>query len=159
MRAGVTGSLHVSVEIDGDTELSRKLQGYLGRVGNWKPFFESVAENWSSTRERIFAAEGAFEGQEAWQPLSERYAAWKARHYPGMPTLQRTGALLEAVTNPETEIDDQRMVLTVPSEYAVYHQSSRARKSNLPRRPFASLTSGEKRRIMRGLREHIFDEE
>lgn len=30
----------------------------------------------------------------AWASLSEKYAAWKAMHYPGMPILQRDGHLI-----------------------------------------------------------------
>lgn len=38
------------------------------------------------------------ENWKRWAPLSPRYKAWKEKHYPGMPILQRTRALYKAAT-------------------------------------------------------------
>ena len=160
MPIGVTGDLHFTLDIDGERQLSRKLHGYLGRVGNWAPFFEEVKADWIQTQRQIFAAQGAFEGQARWAPLSERYRARKARKYGQADSiLIASGAMYHAVIEPVTEITDQQMTLTVDSPYAVYHQSARERKSKLPRRAFASLTGRQKTRMMDALHRHIFAEE
>jgi phage gpG-like protein len=44
------------------------------------------------------AAQFAAQGRPAWEKLSDKYAAWKARHFPGLPIMQRTGALLASLT-------------------------------------------------------------
>lgn len=152
-----TGNLKLSIDIDGDRELSRKLHGYLGRLDDWTGFFQDVVKDWSETMARKFAAEGAIEGDGKWADLSARYAAWKQRKFPGAKLLTRTGRLRSAAVNPETSIKPTQLRMTIDVPYAVYHQSSRPRKV-LPRRPFASLTSKQKSRWIAALRKRIWDE-
>lgn len=153
------GHLHFSVDIDGDRELSRRLSGFIARIEDWRSFFEYVLVDWQFTQQQLFMLEGAFEGQSRWTTLGDAYEAWKARHWPGAKILERTGELREATTNPVTVITATEMRLTVDSDYAIYHQSSRPRTSTLPRRAFASLTAKQKSRWVGFLRKHIWDEE
>ncbi|NUP99211.1 MAG: phage virion morphogenesis protein [Armatimonadetes bacterium] len=119
--------------------MSRKLHGLLHQVSDLRPAFEAMAADWSTTMQRKFESEGAHEAgtDEAgtpnppWEPLSARYAAWKARHYPGMPILQRTGALRQAAVHPQTDITADSLTLTVDVPYAIYHQA-RAREGAIP---------------------------
>ena len=46
---------------------------------------------------QLFASEGTTGGQ-TWEPLSEDYAAYKARKFPGRKILQRTGKLRRSLT-------------------------------------------------------------
>ncbi|NUQ01235.1 MAG: phage virion morphogenesis protein [Armatimonadetes bacterium] len=153
-----SSSIQFTVDIAGERQLSRTLHGLLGRVADWRPVFEAIAEDWSESRAATFGQEGAFEGGRKWAPLSERYARWKARHFPGMPILQRTGALQRATTQPVTELSAQQLVLTIDNDYAVYHQSPAPRQV-LPRRPFASLTRLQRGRWVGILRRHIWGED
>lgn len=99
-------TLHFSIDIDGDRELSRKIHGLTRAVSDWSPAFKAMAADWSSTMEQKFSTEGGHEaGTDAegnpnppWAPLSARYAAWKARKYPGKGILEATGELREAAT-------------------------------------------------------------
>ncbi len=152
------GKAHFSVDIAGDRELSRSLHGYLGRMQNLRPWLVKVHADWSATMLKKFASDGAAEGEAAWAPLSEQYAAWKARKYPGRGILVRTGALQQAAVMPDTELSDTQLRMTIDNDYAIFHQSSEPRESNLPRRPFASLTGKQKSRWMRLLRQHLMDE-
>lgn len=153
-----TGKATFTVDIAGDRELSRSLHGYLGRMTNLKPWLKKIHADWSDTMLRKFASEGAVEGEERWASLSEQYAAWKARKYPTGRILVATGALQQAAVLPETELTDTQLTMTIDVDYAIYHQSSEPRESNLPRRPFASLTGKQKSRWMRLLRQHLMDE-
>lgn len=153
-----TGRLSFSVDIDGDRELSRTLHGYLGRMTDLRPLWAFILTDWQFTQQNLFMAEGAYEGQERWAELSKRYAAWKRRKYPGRGILVRTGAMREATTDPDAEITDTSLTITVDSPYAIYHQSSRPRTSHLPRRAFASLTGKQKSRWMGFLRRHLWEE-
>lgn len=65
----------------------------------------------------------------AWAPLTEKYAKWKARKYPGKPILELTGALRAALT---TSTDSKALRSTVGNslsygtkgiEYASAHQT------------------------------------
>lgn len=157
------GNLKVTLDIDGERQLSRKLHGLLHQVSDLRPAFEAMAADWSTTMQRKFESEGAHEAgtDEAgtpnppWEPLSARYAAWKARHYPGMPILQRTGALRQAAVHPQTDVTADSLTLTVDVPYAIYHQARARGKAQFPRRPFASLTARQKSRWIRALRDHI----
>ena len=159
------GDLHLSLDIDGDRELSRKLHGLLNRVTDLEPVFKAIAADWSLTMARKFASGGAYEagtdaqGQAnpAWAPLSPRYAAWKAAHYPGSTILQRTGALRQAAVNPQVTTSATSLRLVVDNAWALYHQSSRPR-TRLPRRPFASLTAKQKSRWVKAFRDHILQQ-
>lgn len=150
-----TGTFHISFDIDGDRELSRKLHGMLGAVTDWTPVWKTISADWSATMARKFDSEGAHEG-EAWAPLSVTYAAWKRRHHPGMGILQRTGKLRAAAVDPATTITPTSLRLTVGSPYAIFHQSSRPR-TKLPRRPFASLTARQKSRWVKAFRDRIHE--
>jgi hypothetical protein len=61
-------------------------------VTNLKPWIERIRADWSATMKLKFQAEGAHEG-DAWQPLSEKHARWKARQFAGKGILERTGTL------------------------------------------------------------------
>lgn len=159
-----TGTFHISFDIDGDRELSRKLHGMLGAVSDWSPVWKTISTDWSTTMARKFDTEGAHEAgtaadgtpNPAWAPLSAKYAAWKRRQYPGMGILQRTGKLRKAAVDPATTITPTSLRLTVGSPYAIYHQSSRPR-TKLPRRAFASLTAKQKSRWVKAFRDRIHD--
>lgn len=43
------------------------------------------------------------ENWKRWAPLSKKYKAWKDKHYPGMPILQRTRQLFKAATKQGTD--------------------------------------------------------
>jgi len=81
------------------------------------------------------AAEGRqFEGQGQgpfaghWAALSEQYAKWKAKKYPGKPLLRRTDSLFEALTSSTSPLASREWSAsefafgTVGLEYADHHQ-------------------------------------
>jgi len=157
-----SGKFHISFDIDGDRELSRKIHGMLGSVTDWTPVWKTIAADWSATMARKFDTEGGHEaGTDAdgnanppWAPLSDRYARWKAKHFAGTKILQRTGSLREAATSPAVVTTPTSLNLTVNAAWGLYHQSSEPR-TWLPRRPFASLTAKQKSRWVKAFRDRI----
>jgi len=157
-----SGTFHMSFDIDGDRELSRKIHGMLGSVTDWTPVWKTIAADWSATMAKRFDSEGAHEAGTdeegnaipAWLPLKKGYAAWKEKHFPGTKILQRSGDLRAAATGPATVITPTSLSLTVESPYALFHQSTRPRK-RLPRRAFASLTVKQKSRWVKAFRDRI----
>lgn len=87
---------------------------------------------------RQFAAEGDGPYAGHWAALSEAYAAWKAKKYPGKPLLVRTGELREALTSSSSPLAardysaTQFAFGTVGLEYASFHQVGAA---FMPARP------------------------
>ena len=92
-----------------------------------------------------FATEGRRAG--GWPPLSPRYAAWKARHYPGRPILVLTGAMKEAALDPRAiQTSPRRMTYEVRDAKALWHQVGAGR---LPVRRLVDLTGHDRRMIDR----------
>ena len=86
-----------------------------------------------------------------WQALSEDYAEWKERNYPGRPLLVRTGALkesmtVEGATGNITTIGKTGAVFGSNIAYGIYHDSDGSRTGKLPRRNFSEPS--ERRRMI-----------
>lgn len=73
-----------------------------------------------------------------WAALSPKYASWKERYYPGLPLLERTHALRDALTQSNAVgayrvyNSDKFDFGTEGVEYASYHQTGTSR---MPTRP------------------------
>jgi phage gpG-like protein len=85
-----------------------------------------------------FAAQGAGPQAGSWAPLSVSYARWKEAHFPGKPTLVRTGKLADALADsgaPGARRDitgDSLTFGTVGLPYASFHQTGTGK---MPERP------------------------
>ncbi len=85
-----------------------------------------------------FDAQGAGPQAGSWAPLSVSYARWKEAHYPGQPTLVRTGKLADALADsgaPGARRDISGDSLTFGTSglpYASFHQTGTGR---MPARP------------------------
>ena len=100
--------------------------------------WESLAPIVAEAADNIFASEG----RGGWPQLSEAYARWKARNYPGKGILELTGAYRSAATQigaPGNVITTTENSLTYGVEgldYAIFHESGTNR---LPARPVFDL--------------------
>ena len=100
--------------------------------------WESLAPTVAEAVDNIFASEGR--GQ--WPQLSEAYARWKAKNYPGKGILELTGAYRTAVTQIGSahnvlETTDNSLTYGVEGlDYPVFHESGTNR---LPARPVIDL--------------------
>lgn len=69
----------------------------------------------------------------AWAPLRPSYAAWKARHAPGMPLMELSGSMRDALTNSSSPYAwrewsaDSFSFGTVGLKYVSHHQTGTAR--------------------------------
>jgi hypothetical protein len=77
----------------GDVNLHRVLSRLVDETHHLEPVFEKIGDDFRDITVNQFAAQGY-----GWAPLTPRYAAWKAAHFPGKPILQREGRLLAAMT-------------------------------------------------------------
>lgn len=88
------------------------------------------------------AAAAQFDGEGVgpsgrWKQLSAKYAQWKARVFPGMPILQRTGALRDGLTNSSSatairSISGDSLTYGASVDYGSLHQRG---TSKMPARP------------------------
>ena len=105
---------------------------------------------WPGVRESIrgmfaaqFPTEGAHGASGKWAPLTARYAAWKARRYPGRKILELTGLLKGSLTSaghPDEVVQESKTSLWVGTAvpYAQYHQFG---TPIMRKREIVSLTS------------------
>jgi hypothetical protein len=88
------------------------LNRVLARITAWREACSDLRPFWNEVlAPRYFAlvqdgfalsglkreANGQFVGGTRWAPLSPRYAAWKFKHFPGLPILTRSTELRESV--------------------------------------------------------------
>ena len=131
---------------------------------------------------KIFATEGAASGAK-WKPLSDTpgwkegssrsgsmigsgsgYKTWKAKKYPGKTILRREDTLYKSLTR-KTGGDTVDYVKGLPhgSElwlgskvpHGIYHDSTKPRSSNLPRRPIMRLSDAMIKGFHRIIQKHI----
>ena len=103
-----------------------------------KHVFPLLAPVFEAAEARQFDAEGSGPARGAWADLSEVYAAWKDKKYPGAPLLVATGALREALTAASSPLGARDYSAstfvfgTVGVPYASFHQSGTGK---MPARP------------------------
>jgi phage gpG-like protein len=94
------------------------------------------------------ALEGASDGS-AWAPLNSSTTEYKAAHGLDPRILHATLSLRNSLTDPSDpgavfEPTPEGAFMGSDVEYAIYHESAKPRRSNLPRRPVVALTEDEK---------------
>lgn len=146
-------SLRFTLSLWGDRQLDRTLERYADAVEDARPLWHALADDFVSIEQRQFATEGGY-GSGGWSPLSPKYAAWKARHYPGQPILQREGDLVESLTSRPLGvevIDARRMVIGSDIAHGEFHQLG----DGVPQRRPVELTAGDRRRWTRALQRYV----
>lgn len=147
-------ALTLSFDFYGDVQLDRTLERVADNVEDATPAWEAMADRFVTVERRQFSSEGRY-ASGGWAPLSPRYAAWKARHYPGQKILQREGDLIRSLTERPFGVEvitPQKMWIGSSVEYGAYHQHGGPR---LPRRRPVELTEGERRRWVKILQRFV----
>lgn len=92
-------------------------------ASNFAPVFRWAQQELGKMNRDNFTSAGLPVG--GWSPLKPRYAAWKARNYPGAPIMVQSGRLFRAVglmNGAGTRIGLTRAEFVVDVEYASFHQ-------------------------------------
>lgn len=137
----------------GEAQVDRTL-ARLEAVEDARPAWEAMAVRFARANAANFRSEGAY-ASGGWAPLSPRYAAWKARAYPGKPILEREGDLKRDLTQRPfgvEVIEPGFMVLGTALPYAAFHQQG---AGNLPQRRPVELREQERREWVRILQRFI----
>lgn len=141
--------LTFTATVTGADKAAAELTALSGKMQNLRGLFEQVLEpdiyEWQTER---FDAEGK---PERWARLSARYAAWKARRYPGRRILEREGLLREGLTRrggrfQVRRVTDASLELGTSAPYAQFHQFGTRR---MPRREIVTITGDDERRWAR----------
>jgi phage gpG-like protein len=135
----------------GDVQLDRTLER-MEAVDDMRPAWEAIADHFAHLERRQFASQGGFSG--GWSPLSPRYAAWKARNYPGKTILRRTDDLWRSLTERPfgiEVIEKHVMVIGSDVDYGAHHQ----RGDGVPRRRPIELTEAHRRTWVKIIQRYI----
>jgi phage gpG-like protein len=119
--------MELRIEQTGEETVIRRLRGMEERAANLAPIFEKLAADFYRFEGDVFRTEGAVNASGQWKPLSPRYAAWKAKRYPGRRILRLTGKLRSSLVKPGAEgnieeITPTSMTLGTSIPYAGFHQ-------------------------------------
>lgn len=150
-------ALHVRFEFYGDVQLDRTIADTRDRVQDLRPVWEVLAGRFAIVEGRQFATEGRY-GSGGWAPLSERYGAWKARHYPGKPILQREGDLIASLTRRPfgiEVIETDRAIFGSDVEYGLHHQRGGTVDGRPPQRRPVELPERERVEWIRLIQRYV----
>lgn len=132
----------------GEAQVDRTLEVVSLHAQDATPVWEELADRFLDDERRQFQSEGAY-GSGRWAPLSPKYAAWKARHWPGRGILVRTGELVASLTQgPQVRvITPSQMAVGSAVDHGKYHQ----RGQGVPRRRPVELPESERREWTRAV--------
>lgn len=122
--------LAITIEIKGDKQAISRLK----KLGHTLLNFEDAMKEIGGELKKYYGNQAyASQGgvfNDKWPRLSPRYAAWKAKHYPGAGPLIRTGTMKNSYV---FESDRDSVTITNDAPQFKYHQST-APRHKIPRR-------------------------
>lgn len=119
-----------------------------------RPAWEVLTSRFAALEARQFASEGRAGSPAGWAPLSPRYAAWKARHYPGKTILRRTDELYNSLTQRPLDIEvlePSFMLIGSSVPYGRFHQQG----DGLPRRRPVEFPELERRQWVKVVQRYL----
>ncbi len=138
--------MRFSIEMIGEERFIRGFSRISSEIQDFEPAFRVILGDFRETEQRIFATEGASEG-ERFPPLSRAYAEWKDTHYPGQPLMWLEGDLAFSLmgrargTIEEINKTEARFGTEIP--YAHRHQMG---TQGMPQRKIVQVNEKTKRR-------------
>lgn len=131
-------ALDVRLEVKGDKEVRQMLTGLGLDLRNLRGAMNEVGRDTIKYfRGPVFVSRGSVINQ-PWQRLTNRYAAQKAKRYPGRPILVRTGKMQGSFSYSST--GTSVLIFNTDPKFK-YHQSS-AQRHVLPRRAMIGIYNG-----------------
>jgi phage gpG-like protein len=147
------------------TPESRRIVDGLAKAGkiDLRPVMNVIGIGYRKEVKAIFGKKQARGEGDKWPQLSDKYAAWKEKKYPGAPLLVRTGALRASMTELGAQgniniIGKVGAVFGSTVFYGVFHDVGGER---VPRRNFSEPNEARKQiwldQIERSLRKNFED--
>lgn len=121
-------------------------------------FRDYLTPTWYALMLRRYNSEGRYAGQK-WRALSDRYAAWKMRHYPGQSIGVLSGKTKASLTSPFDvnsmySVSRKSFVVGTRLNYPMYLQTGTRR---MPARPPVQVDSRFRSDVMRLLHRFVAD--
>lgn len=149
--------IRFTAEVEGIPVLDRAFNRIDEYISDLRSVWPAVSQEFYAIELEQFESQGAAGASGRWTPLSDAYARFKVRVFPGEPILQATHALKDSMTSPDA-LDSvfipepQQLAIGTKREGARAHQRGVGR---LPARPIISMTEGQKRRLTKAIQSEL----
>lgn len=131
-------ALELELDVKGVKEVTTMLKKVGADVSDLKGAMADVGDHAKKYfGGQVYSSRGGAIGQ-PWQRLSDKYAAQKAKKYPGRPVLVRTGLMQRSFTSKPSAMS---VTISNNAPWFKYHQSS-ATRYVVPRRAMIGVYTG-----------------
>lgn len=138
----------LNVTVLGEEQVNARIDRFVNQVKDWRIVWEDVEDEFWNIEKDQFDTQG----HGGWEPLSPRYAAWKAVHYPGQPLLVLSGELRSAVTGGAGRfVRREPMQMALGWQGVPYWRFHQTGTRNMPQRKVVDLTGAGRTRLLRAL--------
>ena len=150
-------------EVSGEVQIARLFSRFGDGVEDISSPLEEIADDFFEVEQRLFDSEGGTGEHGAWAPLSPRYAAWKARAFPGRGILvaenrmkqsltTRTGDSIRKIDALELRVGTRIRSKKGGFPYPAAHQTG---TSKTPRRRVIDIAESDKRNWTRFVQRYL----
>jgi hypothetical protein len=136
--------------------LAERLEAMAERARDVSPAWRAWGDDVADAFTDQFRSEGTRLLKRTWSPLSPKYAAWKAKHFPGKTILRRTDVMMEHFTRRPLmveRIDAHSSAFGARGKVPKFHQRG---TRYMPARPIARADDRLHAAASRHIRRHIF---
>lgn len=144
--------MRITIAIGNETQFDREISRFSNGVSD----FRVVAPSILTALRSIVADQFASQGRGLWRPLSKRYAAQKARKYPGKTILRRTDrmydSLVKRTASSIVSINKNELTYGTSVPYASFHQAG---TKKMPARKIIALTEADNDRIVKAVQARL----
>ena len=143
--------MDLSWTIEGDKQISRRLEGLKSNLKNFKPAFKDASEMLVGIFSKdVFSTKGSVI-DENWPRLSPNTIKQKIKRGFGIQPLIATGTMQGSF---KSVVDTDMAVISNKAEYFKYHQSNKPRR-HLPRRVMMKIGNNQKVEVVRIFQAYI----
>ncbi|MCZ4544922.1 hypothetical protein BS618_07515 [Rhodococcus erythropolis] len=135
----------VRVRISGDKDVVKMLNDVGLELKDMQPAMKDVGKYLKGLYSgEVFVSRGGIIG-ESWPRLSTKYAAWKAKRFPGRPVLVRTGLMQRSFSYAAQPL---QVEISNKAAHFRYHQSDEPR-TIMPYRPMMKVEDAQYNEIVK----------
>ena len=150
--------MQLKFEIAGEKQVSRFFDVAVDSISDFSPVYSKIADEFRETQDKVFNAEGSFEGRARWAPLTKGYKNWKDANFPGKPILTLTGDLRRSFVkggkNHVYDVTEKELSVGSKDPKAMFHQLG---TKLAPQRKIVEITEPQKTRWVKIVHTSIWD--
>jgi phage gpG-like protein len=147
--------MRIGLQIENEQILDREIN----RFSNGAQDFRVIAPTLLVTIRDIVREQFAAQGRGLfgrWRKLSDRYAQWKARKYPGQPILRASDRMFNSLMSRTqysiVSLRKTELIYGTRVRYASFHQTGTAK---MARRPIFDLRDADKERLIKNVQARL----